>query len=321
MQELGIFLHVFSIVFCVAATSLGVGIGGGLCARSSLHALNIAPAQGAHIIRATIIGLALLETGGILGIVMGLMMLFGQPVHDASLLYIGISECGIALALGIPGCLVGAFSALPSQQAAIALTRQPFASSKIINIMLLTQSLVQTPAIFGFLISLFIKNQLYQALDLATSMRLLASGLCLGIGSIGPIIGLARFAGVAVKSIGFNRHSYSKIMPFSFISQAIIETPVIFAFVISMILLATSPSLLNSGIHGLGFLAAALAIGIGTFGPGISSGAIASAACQEIAADPKNSSILIKTSILGQGLVDAAAIYALLISLLLLLLR
>ena len=30
MQELGIFLHVLSIVFCVAATSLGVGIGGGL---------------------------------------------------------------------------------------------------------------------------------------------------------------------------------------------------------------------------------------------------------------------------------------------------
>ena len=85
-------------------------------------------------------------------------MLFGQPMYDASLLYIGISECGIALALGIPGFLVGAFSSLPSQQAAIALTRQPLASSKIINIMLLTQSLVQTPVIFGFLISLFIKN-------------------------------------------------------------------------------------------------------------------------------------------------------------------
>ncbi len=321
MQEFGAILHAISILFAVGVTSLGVGLGGGIAAKGALNALNIAPQSGPEILRAVIIGLALIETGGILGVVMGLILLLGQSMNDPSLLYIGISECGIAFALGLTGCMVGIYSALPAWQASLSIARQPFFSTKVINIMLLTQSIIQTPVIFGFLIALFIKAQLTQVHDITHSLKLLASGLCLGIGSIGPIIGLARFAQVAVESIGKNRDSYGKIMPFTFISQAIIETPIIFAFVIAIILLVSPVKTHDYSLYGIGFIAAALAIGIGTFGPGISSGNIASAACKEIAIDPKNSSLLMKTSILGQGIVDAAAIYALLVSLLLLLLK
>ena len=110
-------------------------------------------------------------------------------------------------------------------------------------------------------------------------------------------------------------------MPFTFISQAIIETPIIFAFAVSVMLLTTPISLTDSMLYGLGFIATALAIGIGSLGPGIGSGNMASAACREIAANPTNIGLLSKVSILGQGLIDAAAIYALLISLLLLFFR
>lgn len=321
MHELGAALHAFSILCSVGITSLGVGLGGGIAAKGALHAINVAPQSGAEILRASIIGLALIETGGILGVVMGLILLFGQSMDDPNLLYIGISECGIAFALGITGCMVGVYAALPARQASASIARQPFFSSKIINIMLLTQSIIQTPVIFGFLISLFIKTNLIQVHDIIHSLKLLASGLCLALGSIGPIIGLSRFAQVAVESIGRNRHSYGKIMPFTFISQAIIETPIIFAFVIAIILLVSPVDFHHISLNGIGFIAAALAIGIGTFGPGVSSGNIASAACKEIAIDPKNSSLLMKTSVLGQGIVDAAAIYALLVSLLLLTLK
>jgi len=321
MQGFGAALHALSILFSVGVTSIGVGLGGGIAAKGAINALNIAPKSGPEILRAVIIGLALIETGGILGVVMGLILLFGQSMEDPSLLYIGISECGIAFALGITGCIVGAYSALPARQAAHSIARQPFFSAKIINTMLLTQSIIQTPVIFGFLISLFIKAQLVQVHDLTHSIKLLSSGLALGLACIGPILGLARFARIAVESVGRNRDSYGKVMTFTFISQAIIETPIIFAFVIAIILLVSPISTYDSALYGIGSIAAALAIGIGTLGPGISSGNIAGAACREIAIDPKNSSLLMKTSILGQSIVEAAAIYALLISLLLLLLK
>ena len=198
MEVLGTLLHTLSIFFVVAVTSLGAGVGAGIASRGALLALNIAPATSADILRAIIIGLALIETGSIIGVVMGLILLVGQPIDTATMLYVGISEWGIALALGITGGLVGLLSAFPAQQAAYSIARQPFFSTKIINLMLLTQSIIQTPVIFGFLISLFIKVQLSSVQELSHSIKLLASGLALGIGSIGPLIGLSRFAQVAI---------------------------------------------------------------------------------------------------------------------------
>ena len=68
-------------------------------------------------------------------------------------------------------------------------------------------------------------------------------------------------------------------------------------------------------------LAAGLCTGIGTFGPGISSGKTASAACHQIAVNPEHHGMLSKVSIFAQGLIDTSAIYALLISLLLIFFR
>lgn len=217
--------------------------------------------------------------------------------------------------------MVGIFSALPAQQAAFAIARQPFFSAKILNAMLLTQSIVQTPVIFSFLVALFIKAQLDSLTTLANGIRLLASGFCIGVGSIGPTLGLARFAKVANESISFNRDAYGTIMPFTFISQAIIETPIIFAVLISMILLLKPLKPDNELLGALSCIATAFCAAFGTLGPGISSGKIASAACREIAMAPEHSSILSRTSILGQGVIDAAAMYALLVALIIIILR
>lgn len=322
MENLGPFLHYSSIGFIVGLTSLGVGIGGGRASAKALQAINIAPTTYPEIFRAVIIGLALIETSAILGIVMALILMLGQTIEDSQqMVLIGVGEWGIAFALGISGGLVGILSALPAQQAAFSIARQPFFSPKILNAMLLTQSIVQTPVIFSFLIALFIKSQLDSVTTLANSIRLLASGICIGIGSIGPTLGLARFARVANESISFNRNAYSTIMPFTFISQAIIETPIIFAVLISMILLLKPIKPDNELMGAISCLATAFCAAFGTLGPGISSDKIASAACLEIAITPENSSILSRTSILGQGVIDAAAMYALLVSLIIIILR
>ena len=87
--------------------------------------------------------------------------------------------------------------------------------------------------------------------------------------------------------------------------------------VVSLLLLfgATATTLTK----GIAMLAAGIGMGLGTLGPGISSGRTAAAACKEIARDPELYSSLARSSIFAQGIIDTAAIYVLLTSALIIL--
>lgn len=317
MIELVDFLHYITIALAVGLNSVAVGIGEGVATISALEAMNIQPETKSEIQTCAIMGMALIETAAIMGVAVSMIMLLGTPIEHKTF-YFGLAEIGIASAICLTGLVIGIASAWPAQSACLAIARQPFASKTIMRFMLITQSIIQTPIIFGFIIAMFIKTQAPLAATVAESLRLISSGLCIGIGSIGPAIGLALFAKKACASMGVNRQAYGKLIPFTFISQAIIETPIIFALVIALIIITTSAS---TDLHGIAFIAAALSIGFGTIGAGISSGRTAAAACEQIALDPRNYSILSKVSMFAQGLIDTCAIYALLISFMIILFK
>lgn len=310
-------LHYISVVACVSLTSLGVGIGEGLTGMSAAQAMDIQPSAQPEIFRAMILALAIIETAAIIGLVMALL-LFMSPL-DFALWYAQLAELGIIFAITLPGLVIGIVSAFPAQQATLAIARQPFSSQKITSLMLITQVMIQTSVIFGFITAIMIKNQLSAVTSLAESLRLIGSGLSIGLGCVGPAIGLALYAKAACYGVGINRNAYNKIFSFTLISQAIIETPILFAFVISLMLVSTSTH--NDLLSGIALFAASLAIGIGTFGPGIGSGITATAACNEIAQSPSQYPTLSRMSMIGQGLIDTGAIYALIIALLLIFFR
>jgi len=229
-----------------------------------------------------------------------------------------LSEIGIASAICLSGFVIGIVSAWPVQAACHAITRQPFFSQRILVFMIMTQALIQTPLIAALIVALFIKIQAIDALTISDSCRLIASGLSIGLGSIGPAIGLALFAKAAINGLGISRTTYNKLFSFTLISEAIIETPVIFSFVVAIILLFITPKPQTDDLlAGITFLAAGLCTGIGTMGPGISSGRTAAAACKQIAHNPELHGTLSRFSIFAQGLIETCAIYAILISLML----
>lgn len=317
-HELSEFLHYSTIAFSICATSLGVGIGEGIACQAAIEAINIQPGSKNEISRISIIGMALIETAAIMGMTMAAILLL--DMKNSINPYAGIAELGIAFAICISGLVLGLVSALPAQQAVLAIARQPFFSQKIFRFMIITQSIIQTPIIFGFIIAILIKSQASTVSSLADSLRLVASGLAIGLGSVGPAIGLAQFAGTACRGIGINPQAYAKLFSFTFVSQAIIETPIIFSLIIS-ILLITSKISDGNIYHGLAMLSAAICIGFGTIGAGIASGNTAAAACHQIALNPEKYAVLSRMSLFAQGLIDTNAIYALLISLLLLFFR
>lgn len=309
-------LHYGTIAMAVGINSISVGIGEGMTGAAAVKAMNTQPAAIDDISRTAILGMALIETAAIMGTSIAIILLLGvQP--QAPSIYTGISEVGIALAICLSGFVIGIASSLPAQAACFAVARQPFFTQNITRLMLLTQSLIQTPIIFGFIVGMSIKYQSPESVTMAGSLRLLASGLAIGLGSIGPAIGLATFARAACTSVGVNRHAFRKIFSFTMISQAIIETPVIFAFVISLMLLVSNSA--GVWITGMSMLAAAFCIGIGTIGPGISSGQTAAVACEQIALHPDRYVAISRLSMFSQGIIDTCAIYSLLISFVLLL--
>jgi F-type H+-transporting ATPase subunit c len=315
------FLHFGAIATSIALSSISVGLGEGLISWSALKNIDRQPAAQEDIMRVAMIGMALVETVAVLGLLVSILLLYYTSQTSGDM-FANYAEAGIIAAMGITGLVVGFASAIPAQAACHAVARQPFFAQRISGFMLMTQVITQTPIIAAFLVSLFIQNKAGVIVTVTDSLRLIASGLCIGIGSIGPAIGLSSFAKAAINSIGKNNKIYDKLLSFTFISEALIETPVIFCLLIAITLLFVVPyAETENMIDGVIFLAAGLCTGLGTLGTGISSGITAAAACTQISNNPDAYNILSRTSLLAQSLIETIVLYTVILSLLIILFR
>lgn len=302
------------LLLLVALPAIGVALGQGLVGRTMSTALDLQP--GARSIlnsRIFIIGSALTETAAILATVVSLMVLFKTRPNS---LAESFTFLGVFFAMSFPATIIGFTASLPVRQALIAAARQPLFAPKIANLFLLIVSLALTPIVFGFLISMIIIARLTPSIDMLGGICFLGSGLVLGIAAIGPAIGTALLGSQACKSAGTNREAYGSIFSYTFISAAIIETPILFALVIAILLIfMTLPATTLSYYTCL--LAVAMT-GIPTIAVGISTGRTAKATVNQIALHPPLYPGLLRMSLICQALTDANAIYGLIISVIML---
>ena len=153
---------------------------------------------------------------------------------------------------------------------------------------------------------------------IASVFAVLAGGLAMGLGSIGSAIGEGMIAMNAVKSLGRQPKASAKIVRIMIISQAVTETAAIFALVVSLLLLFQSGDL--GLFKGITFLSAGVAIGFGTIGAGLGAGLPGSAAMSGIGKQPGNSDVLTVHMIIGQAVTQTSTIFALTVSLILIML-
>lgn len=319
MIDIAAIIHYLSVVLTVTLPSLGAGLGEGIAGSAALLAINKQPAAKGEIAKNAILGMALVETAAVIGVVISFLLIIGTMPAEHRL-FTSLGHLGAALAVSIPSFVIGLASSLPAREASLALARQPFFSQKVSRFMLVSQSIIQTPAILGLIIAMFIINQAATCSSLVDAIRLIATGAAIGLGTIGPSIGLALFSRTACRGIGVNRQAYGSLFSFMFISNAIIESPAIFALIISLILLRHGGGNFDM-LDAFKMGASALAISLGTFGPGISSGRTAAAAAEQIIQKPELQGQLSKISMFAQGMIDTCAIYALLIALIMITVR
>lgn len=67
--------------------------------------------------------------------------------------------------------------------------------------------------------------------------KLLAAGLCMGLGAIGPGVGEGYVAGKTMEAIGRNPSMADKLIPNMIVGMAITESTGIYALVISLVIL------------------------------------------------------------------------------------
>lgn len=305
MTDLNSLAHYGTIALTFALPTITIALGQGLTAQRSLNAINAQPSATEAIRKNFFLGSALNETSAIISGIMVILLMLSPHTPSTSTV---LAQLGIFCALAIPCTAIGILSTFPHQASIEATARQPFFARQLLNLMFITISLMQTSVILGLIVSFLIYTQLTTLNTLTSGIQLLSGGLALGLGTIGPLIGLGLFSRASCRTVGSNREAYPKVLTFTFISQALIETPILFSLAVSLLIIA------NNSLSSLNYLTSALVIGLGTFGPGIASGRVASAACTAIGLQLEGYAAISRTSLLAQTLIDASAIYGLIVS-------
>lgn len=309
-------LHTISVVIPTLFSTLGTSFGQAAIGKHTIQAIYRQPEAHSALRKTSIFGLAITETAGILGLVVSIMFIL-SPTPEAHPYYASFGRIGIALAMGISGFMGGLMASKPVIAACSSTARQPFFSAKILNLMFITQTLIMTPNIFGFLISLLIKSKLHLVTSLVEGLQLLAAGLVVGVGSIGPSIGLSTFAYAACIAVGKNKKMYNRILSLTFVTEAMIETPAIFALLVSLSIMNFNITPESDILKGIAFLSAAFCMGVSSIAAGISSGRTGAATCRKIAETPEVAQQVSKINILALALIDSFPIYGLIISIIL----
>ncbi|MFH0898140.1 MAG: hypothetical protein V1855_01025 [bacterium] len=309
-----VLLHYLSAIIAMVFGVIGGGIAQGIAGLSSLKAMGRQPTGSDSTFKSLIIGLALIESGLIIALVMSLLILF--TTHQEITIGIALAELGMGLSIGFAAAAISIASSFVVRAATCAISRQPFFAQKIITLMLLTQSIIEAAVIFTFIVALLVKMHIVPTMTMIDGLRYFAATLAVALGSIGPSIGQGVFAHAACDSIGINKKAYDKIFPFTLISQAVIETPMIFSMLIALIIIYM-PIKTEILFQGIVVLTAACTTGLSAIGVGAGIGFAASKSCYQIAHDPANYGVIFRTTLLVEAFIESMVIYALIVSMLL----
>jgi F0F1-type ATP synthase membrane subunit c/vacuolar-type H+-ATPase subunit K len=312
------FLHYFSAVFTVVLGSIGGGIAQGIAGLASINSLMRQQLGGEAAWKAMIVGLALIESGVIIALVTTLSTLLIRNGSSFTLEK-GFVEVGISLAVGVAALMICLASSLVVKACTNSIARQPFFASKIFAFMLLTQSIIEAPVIFAFILGIVMKTNSNDLVSVIQGSKFLVAGVLFALGCIGPSVGQAIFAHAACSSIGINKHAYNKIFPFALICEAVIETPVIFCLLLSLIMVYTNipKAFVDSYVPLAMFLAATFCLSVGAMGAAISISRISAKGCMQIIGNERSYGTVIRISLLAIAFIESTLIYALIISLLL----
>lgn len=232
---------------------------------------------------------------------------------------------GAAISTGVASISAGFGEGHTASVTTRAMMRQPGARDVLVRSMLISQAVTESGAIFALVVSLLLifGGFLDEAIDFAKAFSLLAAGIAMGFGSMGPNFGSGYAGSQACDGIGRTPSQSVPITTNMLIGQALSQTSAIFALVVALLLLYTVPSMSENQtvvyqiIRSCAYIGAAFAIGFGTLGPGSGVGFVAGKTSRMIARHKEQQSFFMRTMFLGAAVSESTAIYSLVVAFLL----
>jgi ATP synthase F0 subunit c len=243
-----------------------------------------------------------------------MFMDFGSgPLHLTWAAHLG---AGLCMGFGAIGSGIG--SGFPGGRACLGMAKQPEASSRLTTNMLIGSAVCQTPAIFAMVVALILMFMKFENAPLnPTWAALFGAGISTGLAAIGSGIGGGMAAGASCEGIARNPESVGKVTTIMLVGQAVSQTPAIFGLLVSFILIFKTFPESNSLGAAMALLSAGLCMGFGGIGPGIGNGMTAESAVRWVARNLEHAGDLMRTMLVGQAVSQSTAIYAMVISLVL----
>jgi len=295
--------------------AIGSGIGSGLPGGVVLLGIARQPNISGRLITTMLIGSAVCQTPAIFAMVVALMLMFidfgGAPLKAAALL-----GAGISMGFGAIGSGLG--SGFPAKEACAGIARQPQMAGQLTTTMLVGSAVCQTPTIFAMVVALILMFMDFgTAPFFPTWAAFMGAGLSTGFAAIGSGYGGGLAAGASCEGIARQPKTAGTVITTMLVGQAVAQTPSIFGLLISFVLIFKAFPESTALTASMALLGAGISMGFGGIGPGIGNGMAAESAVRWVARNMNHAGDLMRTMLVGQAVSQSTAIYAMVISLVL----
>ncbi len=299
-------IHYLSAMLAVVLSGIGIGLGLSFAVDGMLEGLIRQGNADNPLTKTLMYGMFIIEGSFVISFIISISILF--PAYSKLTLPIALGEFGMAMAVGLCTCFVGLASGFAVQGACRAVSRQPLFANKIQTMTIVMQTLIETPVFFSFVIALIIKTKLEPYMTITDGIKIMLAGCTTGMGSIGPSIGQLIFSNKSCFAPGMNKQSYLKIFAYSVLTEALIETPILFSFVVAIFIMFKK--IIATWTIALATLSSVtFVISFGAMGTAIGIGMVGSKSAIEIAINPNNYPQILKTSLICQILIETANLF------------
>jgi len=319
MMDVQTIVHVaayFSGGLAMGFGAIGAAIGEGYTAARANLAVSRNPKLSGDIFKNMLVGQAVAESASIFALVIAILLLFMDVTTPNLLKAAALLAAGLSMGFGAIGSGIG--SGYPGGEACFGIARQPAIASQLTTNMLIGSAVCQTPAIFSMVVALMLMFIDFGNAPLQpTWAAYLGAGISMGLAAIGSGYGGGLAAGASCEGISRQPKTATSVTTIMLVGQAVSQTPAIFGLLVSFILMFKSFPESTSLSAAMAPLAAGICMGFGGIGPGVGNGIAAQGAVRWVARNVGQAADLMRIMLVGQAVSQSTAIYAMVISLVL----
>lgn len=214
----------------------GGGLGCGAPAAAACEGTARNPRRAGSLASMMVIGQAVTQSPSIFATVVALMLIF-VPMSFSGWAAFGVCiGAGIAMGTGAIGSGIG--SGQTAGGAVSGMGCWPKSQGITLRMMLITQAVAQTPAIFGLLVA-FIMLVAMRGLEsnFIGFAKAVGAGIAVGLGGIGPGIGSGTAGDMACRATAARPRLEPLLLRTVLIGQAVAQSTAIYALIIALLLL------------------------------------------------------------------------------------